>query len=238
MSRAVPRPKALAVDAGDLPLDVRVSDRARRLTMRIDPAKGRVRVTVPDWVGPAEASRFVAHHAAWARLRLARLPAHTPFAEGMVIPIRGIDHTIRHRPASGRGTPPVACAAGEMVVTGGAEHLARRVRDYLVTQARADATALTYPLAKRVNRRVTGITVRDTRSRWGSCAASGKLNFCWRLILAPDWILAYVVAHEVAHLVELNHSPRFWAIVRDLCPEHRRARAWLKANGARLLRYG
>ncbi len=92
--------------------------------------------------------------------------------------------------------------------------------------------------AAAIGRRVAGLTVRDTRSRWGSCSPDGRLSYCWRLILTPDRVLDYVVAHEVAHLVELNHSRRFWAVVRDLCDHIAESRAWLKANGARLHRYG
>jgi predicted metal-dependent hydrolase len=95
-----------------------------------------------------------------------------------------------------------------------------------------------HALAAKVNRRINRITVRDTKSRWGSCSATANLSFSWRLILAPKSVFHYVVAHEVAHLVEMNHGPRFWRLVDQLAPNSERQRIWLKRNRTRLLRYG
>jgi len=92
--------------------------------------------------------------------------------------------------------------------------------------------------ARQVERKLGRITLRDTRSRWGSCAANGNLSFSWRLVLAPVEVLDYVVAHEVAHLVHHNHSPAYWAVVRELVPEADGLRRWLKTNGPRLHLYG
>ena len=104
--------------------------------------------------------------------------------------------------------------------------LKRTARDALEVRAR--------DFAGRLDAEFHGLGVRDARTRWGSCSAAGRLSFSWRLIMAPDWVLDYVVAHEVAHLVELNHGPRFWRLVDELGPDRSRAQAWLKANGARL----
>jgi predicted metal-dependent hydrolase len=88
--------------------------------------------------------------------------------------------------------------------------------------------------AAQVGRKHAGLTLRDTRSRWGSCSAAGKLMFSWRLAMAPPEVLDYVAAHEVAHLVEMNHAPAFWAVVARLMPDYQRHRNWLKQNGATL----
>jgi hypothetical protein len=93
-------------------------------------------------------------------------------------------------------------------------------------------------LAAQLDRKVARITVRDTTTRWGSCSATGNLAFSWRLIMAPEAVLHYVVAHEVAHLVEMNHGPRFWKLVERLVPHVGRQRAWLNCNRAWLLRIG
>jgi predicted metal-dependent hydrolase len=93
-------------------------------------------------------------------------------------------------------------------------------------------------MAERLGRTITGLSVRDTRSRWGSCTPDGKLSFCWRLILTPDWVLDYVVAHEVAHLAHLNHGPKFWHTVKSLGVKPEQARAWLDVHAERLQRIG
>ncbi len=226
---------ALDVTGIDVPVELRRSARAQRLTLRVDPRTGIARVVAPLHVAPGDIARFVVAHAEWLRRRLAAVPPYLPFADGAVVPVLGMDHVVRHVPGA---RPPVRRGGGVIEVGGGAEHLARRLRDYLIAEARREVTVRSHAKAAAIGRRVAGLTVRDTRSRWGSCSPDGRLSYCWRLILTPDRVLDYVVAHEVAHLVELNHSRRFWAVVRDLCDHIAESRAWLKANGARLHRYG
>jgi predicted metal-dependent hydrolase len=216
-------------------LELRESPRATRMTLRVDPARDLIQVVVPRGVTEAEAARFVARHADWVRSRLAAMPPRLPFADGAVLPFLGDDHVVRHDPRHRGGT---LRAGGEIRVGGGAEFLARRVRDFLVTEARRELCARSRAKAERIGAAVGAVAVRDTRSRWGSCASTGRLSFSWRLILAPEPVLDYVVAHEVAHLREMNHGPRFWRLVASLNPDADGARAWLKANGVRLLRYG
>ena len=119
-----------------------------------------------------------------------------------------------------------------------AAHVARRVRDFLAREAKRDLTEAIERYAAQLGQRPVRVTLRDTRSRWGSCTARGELNFSWRLILAPPTVLDYLVAHEMAHLREMNHSPRFWALVHALCPHTDAAEAWLKRHGTGLHRYG
>ncbi len=230
-----PRDLPLAVAGCDAPVAVHRSLRARRLTLRVDPRAGTARVVAPVHVPPAEIARFVARHAGWLRRRLAAIPPPFPFAPGAVVPFLGVAHRVHHDPAA---RPPVARHAGVLTVGGRLEHLARRLRAYLIAEARRELTARSHALARTIGRRVAAVAVRDTRSRWGSCSPAGRLNYCWRLILAPESVLDYVVAHEVAHLAEPNHSPRFWALVARLDPAAAAARAWLKAHGAELHRYG
>ncbi len=227
--------RPLLVDGIDAPLALRVSPRATRLSLRIDSGSGEVRVVVPRSAQEAEVARFVARNAEWVRRRLAALPPHRPFAHGAVVPYLGVEHRVVHDPACRR---PVDRAHGTFLVGGRADHLARRLTDYLKAAARREITVRAHAKAAAIRRRVAGITVRDTRSRWGSCSAAGRLNFSWRLILAPDLVLDYVVAHEVAHLDEMNHGPRFWALVERLHPDLNAARRWLRARGAGLHRYG
>ena len=131
------------------------------------------------------------------------------------------------------------CEAGEIHVAGQPEHLPRRLRDWLTAELRGRLVPLVHAKAARVERPVKRITVRDSRSRWGSCGPDGGLSFSWRLVFAPPEVLDYLVAHEVAHLVHLNHGPRFWALARSLCDGPMEPpQAWLKANGETLLQYG
>lgn len=234
--RPAPKPPGPLTVAGiPAALELREHARARRMTMRVDPARGLIRVVVPVGVPVPEVQRFVARHGDWVRSRLEALPPELPFADGAAVPVLGIEHTVRHLPTLSGGTRR---EDGALLVGGAAEHVARRVRDHLVGEARRLLGERARAKAALIGARVAAVTVRDTRSRWGSCSASGRLSFCWRLILAPEPVLDYVVAHEVAHLSEMNHSDRFWALCRTLTADVTGSRAWLKANGARLLRYG
>ena len=229
------RARPLTVTGLPAPLELRESARARRLTLRLDPARGVIQVVVPAGLAEADAVGFVNRHVGWVKSRLARLPPSRPFAEGAHIPVLGEDHIIRHEPFTrGLGVRE----AGEIRVGGRAEHLPRRVRDFLVAEARERLAGRAAVLAAALGAKVRGITVRDTRSRWGSCTSTGRLSFSWRLILTPPPVFDYVVAHEVAHLLEMNHSPRFWALVARLSPDAPQMRAWLRLHGAALLRIG
>jgi predicted metal-dependent hydrolase len=219
----------------EAPLRVRHSTRARRVSLSIDAASGMVELVVPEGVALARAMAFLEGKRAWVAARLAALPGRVGFEDGAEIPLLGSPHRIRHR---GPGRGAVSVRDGEIHVFGQTEHVPRRVRDHLAAMARQVLTTRARRLAERVGRKIVRVTVRDTRSRWGSCTHDGKLSFCWRLILAPEPVLDYVVAHEVAHLLHMNHGPRFWRVVEQLSPEWRRHRAWLAYHRAELLRYG
>lgn len=233
--RPPPAPRALAIAGLPVPLELRESARTRRLTLRVDAGRGLIQVVVPTGIPDAEVHRFLHRHDAWLRARLEALPPRLPFEDGAVVPVLGVDHAISHRPEMRGGT---RCEDGLLLVGGQPEHLARRVRDFLVGEARREVGDRSRVKAAALGVRIAAVTVRDTRSRWGSCAANGRLSFSWRLILTPESVLDYVVAHEVAHLKEMNHSARFWAVCAGLTDDVKAPRAWLKANGARLLRYG
>ena len=131
-----------------------------------------------------------------------------------------------------------AAGAPVIAVCGEPPHLARRITEFLQAAARRNLTAAVARHALRLGRPSPPITIRDTQSRWGSCSSGGRLNFSWRLILAPPQVLDYLAAHEVAHLREMNHSARFWRLVRELCPGTDEAEAWLKRHGNGLHRFG
>jgi predicted metal-dependent hydrolase len=234
MSASMPERVALDVGGSEIALAVRRSPRARRITLRIDPVRAYAELIVPRRVGLAEALRFAEGKRAWIAQRLAALPEAVRFAEGTVIPVGGELLTIRNH--AGRG--PVRREGDALLVGGSPEHHGRRVRDWLKAHARTVLGQRSRELASRIGRRVTGIRLGDPKSRWGSCSPDGGLAYSWRLILAPPDVLDYVVAHEVAHLQELNHGRRFWRLVGELVPDVDGPRAWLRRNGTRLLRYG
>lgn len=230
-------PESLIVNASPAPIEigVRSSDRATRLLLKFDASQDRFELVVPRGARMSDAENFARAHAGWMMARLGAVSPRVLFEPGHTIPILDVPHLIVHRPGGGK---PVTLEAGQIIVTGAAEHVSRRVRDFLRAQARAELAPRTRTYAAQLGKTVGRISLTDPRSRWGSCSARGTISFSWRLIFTPVEVLDYVVAHEVAHLVELNHSGRFWAIVEQLFGPHNTERAWLKRNATRLMRLG
>lgn len=216
-------------------VEVLWSARARRLTLRLDPRDGHLRATVPLDTPELAVRRFLARQAGWMAARRRRQPQPVPFVPGAVVPLRGVEHVIRHQPDARRG---VHAEPGILTIGGPAAFLARRLLTWLKAEARAALTPRVAAACARLGVATPAIAVRDPGTRWGSCSVRSGLSFSWRLILAPEWVLDYVVAHEVAHLREMNHSPRFWAVCAQLTDDINAPRAWLKTHGARLHRYG
>lgn len=224
---------------------LRPSPSARRITLRVSHSAGNAVLTMPARAAMTDVVAFAQRHAAWIGARLRRLPDPVPFAPGETIPVRGYPHLIQHM-AGKRGTVWVeqreaaegATQEFTLCVAGEAPHVSRRVNDYLKRTAKHDLEEAVAHYCGKLDIPPRSVTVRDTTSRWGSCSASGSLNFSWRLILAPASVLDYLAAHEVAHLVHMNHSKKFWTLLRRLCPETDRAEAWLNTQGPQLYRYG
>jgi len=224
----------LKIDGRLLEVRVRLNPRARRMIVKVNPATGEISVTAPSRRGLAHALDFARGEKDWISGQLAKAPGPVLIAPGAVIPFRGKPHEIR---AVARGPAPVWQEDGVIWVSGHAAHAPRRVLDFLKSEARKASEVLAIKHADKLGVKPSRITVRDTASRWGSCSSARSLSFSWRLILAPDFVLEYVVAHEVAHLKEMNHSPRFWAHVKALVADKNAAQNWLRANGRELQRY-
>ena len=219
---------------------VRRHRQARRYTLRIQSATREVVLTIPPRGTLKEAREFAQKHGGWIAARLDRLPEAAPFTDGVIVPLRGVPHRVAHR-RDVRGTVwTEKDTRGQrmLCVAGGAPHVDRRVSDYLRREAKRDLEAASLRFANALGVRIKRVAVRDQSSRWGSCSTTGSLSFSWRLILAPSSVLNYLAAHEVAHLVEMNHSARFWRLVQRLCPDHERAMVWLDVHGTDLHRYG
>lgn len=216
-------------------LRFRKNKSAKRLILRFDPTTLDVVVTLPSRASDKQAQRFVDQHIDWIMSQSNKAEALSIIEEGAIIPIEGLEYKICHDITKRYGIEMLE--SGVVFVAGPKEHLPRRLTDYLKKMARERLTAQVVKFTAQLQVRHQRITIRDTKSRWGSCAANGNLNFSWRLILAPPHVLNYVAAHEVAHLEEHNHSPAFWALVEKLDPDWKIARDWLRANGAKLHAY-
>ncbi len=224
-----------SIEMEDPPCRVRLvrSARARRFTLRLEACGAGAVLTVPPGVPAAESRRFLARHAGWLRAALARQPEATVVAPGIKLPVAGVPVSVVARPGPRR--PPVL-QGGTLLLQGqGAE--GARIAAWLKLRARDALLPAARGYARRLGREVAEISLRDTRSRWGSCSSRGTLSFSWRLAMAPPAVLDYVAAHEAAHLVEMNHSPRYWKLVEDLVPDHASHRGWLKREGRRLHAY-
>lgn len=229
---------------------LRRSRAARRYTLRVRFAARDAVLTMPQRGSLRDARAFAERHAAWIATRLRRLPEAIPFAPGAVAPLRGVDHVLTHRPQARGVVWSEPLAASEtllessdgpqfaLCVTGSVEHMHRRVCDFLKREARHDLEAAVARHSQTLGLPARSVGLRDPVSRWGSCSATGSLNFSWRLIMAPPFVLDYLAAHEVAHLVHLDHSPRFWALTRRLSCDVDHAEAWLTRQGAQLHKFG
>lgn len=227
---------SVEIDGVPYPVQVIENDRAKRITLRLSPAGDGLKVTVPGHVGDMEIESFVDRNLNWAAARMSRLPQKTVISEGAVIPFRGIDY---HIASSGklRGiVRPVIAEDGKTVlkVPGDAASMGRKLLSYLKQQARDDLNAAVSKHAVQIGVRPRKIRITDTTSRWGSCSTTRTLSFSWRIVMAPPEVLNYLAAHEVAHLVEMNHSERFWKLTRELCPDTDRQKSWLRIHGSKL----
>lgn len=235
------RTLALQVQGIGVPVEVRHHAGTRRLTLRVSKTRRAVVVTVPSGCHIEEAGRFLRSHLDWVRDRLGRVPAPVPLVDGAMIPLRGCPHRIRFvGPSQGASVVGIETPARGMPrldVAGRPEHAARRLRDWLTTEAHRDFDERVAWHSGKLGVRARRITLRDQTTRWGSCSANGLLSFSWRLILAPSFVLDYVAAHEVAHLLEMNHGPRFWKLVASAVPRLDEAKRWLCHEGADLHRY-
>jgi len=228
----------LRIDGRPVSVTVKLNPRARRLIVKVHPSTGEVTVVAPSKRSVDHAMDFARGETDWIAQRLKQVPPAVPLGLGARILYRGEEHVIRR--GEGRRTPAwIDHEDGNRIirVTGQSEHVSRRVLDFLKREARKILEARSFEFAAWLGAAPKHLTVRDTASRWGSCSTQRSLSFSWRLILAPPFVLDYVVAHEVAHMREMNHGPRFWRIVEELVGDTERPQIWLRENGSLLHRY-
>jgi predicted metal-dependent hydrolase len=238
--RSVPDVVLLSVNGETLPVKIRKNHNAKRYVVRLLNATGEFQLTTPTQTNGEKITKALKEYAPWIATQRQRwlakdrptLDGHG-FGIGQTFPLRGVMHTIAVNPAA----KSVVAQNGVVVITTERES-ALRVRRFLTREAAADLKIAVARYAAQLGVSIDKITVRDTKSRWGSCSSNGSLNFSWRLILAPSFILDYVAAHEVAHRVEMNHSDRYWAVLEGIYPQWQKAEDWLKQHGAELHHYG
>jgi predicted metal-dependent hydrolase len=215
-----------------VPLILRRSARARRISLRVSSLDGRVTLTLPSHLSDRAALAFAAEKEDWLRGHLSARSDDVVPLPGVSLPIEGAMRVI----TSGTGRT-VRLFEDRIEVPGSADRVPARLAGYLRARARDQLAAASDHYSAQLGLPYSRLTLRDTRSRWGSCTQDGALMYSWRLILAAPEILQYVAAHEVAHLAEMNHSQDFWDVVQRLYGDYRGPRAWLRRNGADLHRY-
>ena len=216
----------------DVEVTLRRSARARRLSLRISHLDGRVTMTLPKNARLREAQAFAQEKEGWIRDYLQQRPQRSKPGIGSRIMWRG--HEIPIGEGAGRSARLVD---GILRVPPEPDRQAIRIAAFLKNAAREQLVAATEHYAEQLGCGFGKISLRDPRSRWGSCSSQGNLMYSWRLVMAPSFVLEYVAAHEVAHLIELNHSPAYWQVVERVFPDHRTARQWLRRHGPSLHRY-
>ena len=227
LCRKLDMARALSIGNPPITVQMRRSARARRLSLRVSRLDGRVTLTVPPRAPERQALAFLHEREDWLRGHLSQIAPAQTVGLGSIVPVEGRDRLVQA--GTGRGVrletdalqvPKADCAA--------------MLAAFLKALARDRLAVASDRYAERLGRRYTKLTLRDTRSRWGSCTSAGGLMYSWRLIMAPPEVLDYVAAHEVAHLVEMNHAPAFWSIVESLVPDYAAHRLWLREHGDRL----
>ncbi len=219
-----------------VPVYIRERKGSTRITMSFSTKERHVVVSAPKRTTKTFLREFITKHQGWIEKQVAKHGiAAQAFAPGMVIPYKGKSHTITHEESNKVLIKP----DGDLFfVRAAATRVDTLVRRWLLKQAMDACNTASLHFAKALDVTVAKVSVKSMHTRWGSCSSAGNLNYNWRLILAPEEVLVYVCAHEVAHRVHMNHSKAFWDTVAKVCPHHATARAWLKKNGSSLYVFG
>jgi predicted metal-dependent hydrolase len=226
------------LEVAGCPVRLKVDRRARRISLRVDAASREIVATAPSPRRLKEAALFASQRAAWIGQAVARLPKSEPFEPGRVIEILGRPCRLETSPRR-RGSEIIEGEDLRLEAAGEGQAFVRAVERALKREALEAFRERTDFHVRALGQPLPRVGIMDARSRWGSCTPArpgriASIRYSWRLILAPYWVADYVAAHECAHLVHANHSPKFWSVVKGMVPDVKSARAWLRANGPRL----
>lgn len=218
--------------APDIVVTLRRTAQAKRLSLRVSRLTGAVTMTMPKRASVKLAQSFLDERAGWLRKQLSGIEAVQSVTWGTVLPFRGAKVEV----VPGQVRRPILEGA-QLILPNNDAMLGARVMAFLKAHARQDLQAATLSYAAQLQKTVGKITLKDTNTRWGSCSSLGNINYSWRLIMAPPEVLNYVAAHEVSHLVEMNHSAAYWAVVSSIYPDYQTQRDWLRINGDKLHKF-
>ena len=220
-------PKIITYNGHKIPLRLRYNAKAKRIILRVDQETGGAIISLPRHASETEAISLVNERIDWIVDKIREFPPKITLTDGQSLTLMGQHITIRHRPDLKIG---VQLIGSEMIASGMREHLHRRIVDWLKKYAKGIITPRANNMASQLECKINRISIRDTKSRWGSCSSQGNLSFCWRLIMTPEWVLNYVIAHEVSHLKHMDHGPEFWQIVGTFGVKPKQARMWLNQH--------
>ena len=223
--------KIFLEDEPDLEIFLRKNSNSRRITLRISSLDGKITITGPSYLDFEEFRNFAESKKSWLKSKRGSFKPPIFVSEGIKIPILGTEIKV----LSSRVQRPKKI--GNSLYINKKHPVSNQVKNYLIEICRVHLNCICKEFAERIGSEFHKITLRDTRSRWGSCSTDANLMFSWRLVMAPEDILAYVAAHEVAHLKHMNHSKEFWETVEFLFGPYKKEKAWLKKNGPSLYRY-
>lgn len=219
-------------------LRLKINPRARRFALRLDGTGGIVNLVVPPRFDIRKAEKFALEYREWIAKKLAALPTPVPFEHGAILPILGTDRVLDIRISPEIRRTRILMDEQSIRVATALEDPTARIVRYLKKEAENALGALACEKAGRIGRKIKGIRITDTKSRWGSCGSDGSLCLSWRLILAPPPAMDYVVSHEAAHLVHMNHGRQFWSLCEELCDDYHSGKNWIRMRGHELMRYG
>ncbi len=219
-------------------IEIKHSQRARRVALRLDPIERVFHLVVPKGMSMRRAHAFAEGQESWMQEKLAALPPKIAFEDGAVIPVLGVRTQIKIHRESHLKSTKILFEDGILHVRTNKNDPSSRITRFLKSFVKEELEILAYQKAVKIAKNIESISVRDTKSRWGSCSCDGKLSFSWRLVFAPPEAFDYVVAHEVAHLEHLNHSKEFWNLCRQLSDNFDEGKYWMHNHGSELMRYG
>lgn len=228
-------PDTLIVGRHRLPLSIMRNRRARRISLRYNPVDHAFHLTLPRHARLQDGLNFIRLKEEWVAETLERIPPKIFMRDGAWLSVLGKERRLEYAP----GIRSEYRVEGRRlrIASVSKVSMGKDAKEVLKKMLRERISELAHKKAKEIGCEVKRITIRDTRSRWGSCSSSGRLSFSWRLIFAPEDVLDYVVSHEVAHLRIMNHSPRFWNLVGQICPHYHKSKDWLTQNAQELYRY-
>lgn len=219
-------------------LHLKINPRAKNMALRVDVKGRKVNLVLPKRASMRGAYTFALDHKYWIRRKIEELPRSIPFAHGTILSILGEDTEIIVSVDFTLKRTSINLKNNKLLVSTNKQDPSLRIKRFIINHALESLYALAHEKAAMADKSIQSVTVKDTSTRWGSCSHDGKLCFSWRLIFAPLDAFDYVVAHEVAHLTHMNHSPAFWNHCTDLCADYSGGKSWMKRHSGDLVRYG